>query len=120
MYKLLAFISILIFILSCPASAAVKKWTIMVYGISEPDIEEGMLEDLLEMSEVGTNANLNMVFQLDFSNKYFSDKQKILGSGSCADMRRVEIRKNDFWLKKNLGEANSGDPALLTDFLEWL
>jgi hypothetical protein len=92
------------------------KWTFMVYLNSDNNLEYFGLEDFLEMADVGSSADLNIVVQMDRIAGHTSDY------GNWTNTRRFLIAKGD---KPNivpveqLGEQNMGAEAVLQDFVEW-
>ena len=92
------------------------KWTFMVYVDGDNNLEGAALDDFLEMAQVGSTPEMNILVQVD----------RIPGHSSAhndwTDTRRFRIEKgstpSDVPIQ-NLGEVNMGDPAALQDFVEW-
>ena len=90
------------------AAAARKKWTVMVWMAGDNDLEEFGDKDIAEMKRVGSNDDINIVVQLD----HMSDdntRRYFVRSGGEPDDDVVE----------ELGETNTGDPIVATDFFRW-
>jgi hypothetical protein len=82
------------------------KWTFMVYMAGDNNLSAAGDEDLDEMREVGSTSEVNVLVQFDNAGE--------LGT------RRFLIGKNgvDDCVER-LGETDSGDPAVLIDFVDW-
>jgi len=100
------------------AFAADADWTFMVYLDGDNDLEGAAINDFLEMAAVGSDANVNIVVQFDRIGGYDSSygdwetcKRFYVTSGMTPTAaEQVE----------DVGEANMGDPAALTDFINWV
>ncbi|MBA4373970.1 MAG: peptidase C11 [Thermodesulfovibrio sp.] len=86
-----------------------RKWTVMVYLAGDNNLDSAGVADLAEMKQVGSNNDLAIVAQFDRlgtkrrTKRYFLRKGRTLAADVVAD----------------LGETNTGDPAVLRDFLLW-
>jgi hypothetical protein len=95
----------------------VAKWTFMVYLCSDNDLEESGIDDFLEMATVGSDSNINIVVQMDripgYDTRY----------GDWVTTKRFLVTKDMTPDPENaladIGEANMGDPATLTAFIDW-
>ena len=86
-----------------------KSWTVMVYLAGDNNLDDAGVADLTEMKTVGTTAQINVVAQFD-------------RQAAGAQTRRYLITKGGSLQKDaimNLGETNTGDPAVLIDFAQW-
>lgn len=100
--------------LSISATPA-ADWTFMVY-MAGHNLESFGVKDFLEMANVGSTKNVNIVAQFDRTAEYdFS-------YGDWTDTRRGIIRQGDTpsvnW-GTSIGEANMGDANSLSNFLNW-
>ena len=104
-------------VISNPDAVPVK-WTFMVYvDADDSNLEEQAIGDFLEMAEVGSNKDVNIVVQLD----------RISGEdasyGDWSDCRRFLITEgltpDDMSAAVAVGEVNMGDAATLVDFAGW-
>ncbi len=99
-----------------PATAQGKAWTILVYMDADNDLEEWGIADFLEMSSVGSTAQVNVVVQMDRSpgppttygdwtttRRFYITPGMTPATGEIAD----------------LGEVNMADPANLSAFVNW-
>ncbi len=80
----------------------------MVWMAGDNDLEEFGDKDIAEMKRVGSNDDINIVVQLD----HMSDdntRRYFVRSGGEPDDDVVE----------ELGETNTGDPIVATDFFRW-
>ncbi len=92
-------------------------WTIMVYLDADNNLESAGIDDFLEMSSVGSTADVNIVVQFDrisgYSTSYdnwTSTKRYYITSGMTPTVANALA---------DLGELNMGDPATLVDFVNW-
>lgn len=92
-------------------------WTFMVYLDGDNDLEGAGIDDFLEMSSVGSTADVNIVVQFDRVPGYDT------AYGDWTDCRRFLITPgmtpSPGSEAQNIGEVNMGDPATLTTFVEW-
>ncbi|GET40723.1 hypothetical protein MiSe_55340 [Microseira wollei NIES-4236] len=98
-----------------PVAVAPANWTFMVYMPGD-DLEEFAIDDFLEMANVGSRNNVNVVVQLDRTAGYdnrFGDwtdtRRGIINTGSTPGLN---------W-GTSIGEANMGDPNTLSNFVNW-
>jgi Clostripain family len=86
-----------------------RRWTVMVYLAGDNNLASAGVADLSEMKTVGSSDTLSLVAQFDRSggsrqtDRYFLRK----GTTLAADVVTA------------LGETNTGDPAILRDFVTW-
>ena len=99
-----------------PAEPA--KWTFMVYIAADDNtLEEAAISDFIEMANISSNENINIVVQLDripgYDDSYndWTDCRRFLVTEGLTPADGNEII--------NIGEVNMGDPATLVSFLEW-
>ncbi|GEM_PF-1471867 len=110
---------------------ATAEWTFMVYLDADNDLENAGIGDFLEMSQIGSTSDVNIVVQFDRWDGYIwngaswdydagSDDRSY---GNWTDAKR-------FWVKQgmtptpenasmNLGEVNMSDPLSVVDFANW-
>jgi len=88
---------------------AKKRWTVMVYLAGDNNLDRAGVADLAEMKRVGSTHDVSVVAQFDragrkgLTNRYFLRK----GTPLAEDVVTA------------LGETNTGDPAVLRDFVAW-
>jgi len=112
--------------------AAPAKWTVLIYGHADHSLTSAMRSDLLEMEQAGSNADLNIVIQLDINSKdrrtkfwkfkYNIDPKKYKGVKRLLigeDTDGKYARFNSKILESLPEENNMDDPAVLQDFIEW-
>jgi Clostripain family len=90
------------------ASTSRKKWTVMVWMAGDNDLEEFGDSDIAEMKRVGSNDDINVIVQLDRM-RDDNTRRYFVRAGARADDDVVE----------ELGETNTGDPVVATDFFRW-
>ncbi|MCS6781234.1 MAG: clostripain-related cysteine peptidase [Geminicoccaceae bacterium] len=100
------------------AGPATARWTIMVYMAADNDLERFALEDLAEMERVALPSSVNLVALVDRSPWY------VAGPNDFTDTRVGPVRPDGDprLVGKELvsiGERDTGDPATLTEFLDW-
>ncbi|MEQ8676935.1 MAG: thrombospondin type 3 repeat-containing protein [Aggregatilineales bacterium] len=98
---------------------ATAQWTVMVYVAADNDLERFALGDLNEMEFVGSTDDVNIIAQVDRSDKYTTD------DGNWSETRRYRLEFDPSLGRINspvldiIGESNTGDPQTLVDFAEW-
>ena len=106
------------------ASTENATWTVMVYIDGDNNLASAAVDDLNEMEGVVLPENVNVVTLTDLSGDYET-------SAGWTDTRRGEITPDPngySWYGdaatlvsdlESLGELNTGDPATLTNFIDW-
>jgi hypothetical protein len=82
------------------------KWTFMVYMAGDNNLSDAGDSDLAEMRKVGSTSDVNVVVEFDNAGRR-GTKRYLIQRGGVNE--RVE----------SLGETDSGDPQVLTDFIAW-
>jgi hypothetical protein len=99
------------------AGAFAADWTFMVYLDGDNNLEGFGIDDFLEMSAVGSDANVNIIVQFDRIDGYDSSY------GDWTSCKRFKVTSgmtpSASSAVEDIGEANMGDPATLTDFINW-
>ena len=99
-----------------PEAVAVDDWTFMVYLDGDNNLEAAGIDDFLEMSSVGSSANVNIIVLFDRISGHDSSY------GNWTYARRGIVNSGDVpnssW-GTSVGEVNMGDPQTLIDFVEW-
>jgi len=113
-----------------PDYQPVKEWTFIVYMDADNDLEEGILDDFLEMSSVGSTDDINIVAQLDRVPGYKlpDPNDDDTRYGDWTDTRRGIINNGDVpsdgtdgnpaW-GVSIGEADMGNTQTLSNFVNW-
>lgn len=103
-----------------PSSAgATASWTIMVYMAADNNLEGAAIDDINEMEQVGSTADVKVVVQVDRAPGYD------VSNGNWEDTRRYLITQDANTaiigspVAQFLGEKNMGEPATLSDFVSW-
>ena len=94
------------------------SWTLMVYMAADNDLERYALDDLAEMERVALPGSVNLVVLVDRSPWY------VAGPNDFTDTRIGRVRPDGDPRTVGealvpIGERNTGDPATLTEFLDW-
>lgn len=92
-----------------PKSDGKAAWTVLVYLAGDNNLDAAGVVDLLEMKKVGSGKTLNIVAQFDRAGGKGTTKRYLLRKGTALAADAVA----------DLGETNTGDPAVLRDFLAW-
>ncbi|MEB3884535.1 clostripain-related cysteine peptidase, partial [Lyngbya sp. CCY1209] len=99
------------------------QWTIMVYIAADNNLEGAGIVDINEMEAVNLPDNVNVVVQIDRIDGS-PERWDDTSNGNWTDTRRGLIEHdNDTSLitsdLQSLEELNMGDPATLTEFIQW-
>ncbi|MBN1899712.1 hypothetical protein JW926_00135 [Candidatus Sumerlaeota bacterium] len=118
MRKTALFIFIFFTLALIPFEASSAEWTVLIYLDADNNLEPFGIQDVNEMEQVGSDANMNIVVLFDRINYYDTT------NGDWTDTRRGLITKdsNTGVISSTLasvGEKNMGDPATLTEFVNW-
>jgi hypothetical protein len=92
-----------------PSTAKPKRWTVLVYLAGDNDLDSAGAIDLDEMKRVGSTDDVNVVAQFDRSGRKARTIRYYLRKGTTRAQDVVQ----------SLGETNTGDPAVLANFLNW-
>ena len=107
---------LLLALFAAATSVNAAEWTFMVYLDGDNNLEPAAIKDFLEMSEVGSDDNVNILVLMDRISSYDSSY------GNWTGTRRGIINKGDApdtsW-GISMGELNMGDPDSLYDFINW-
>ncbi len=87
----------------------VRKWTVMVYLAGDNDLDSAGVVDLTEMKKAGSSDRVAVVAQFDRIGTLKGTRRDFLQKGGTLDEDVVG----------DLGETNTGDPAVLRDFILW-
>jgi len=96
-------------------SAEAGSWTVLSYSIADTDLEPYMMDDIDEMGEVGTQEHLNIVALVDRAADYSSDP--VLGLDDWVGAKLIEVTEGGGDVLEEMGDINTGDPAVLADFI---
>ena len=94
-----------------------QSWTVLVYMEADNNLESDALNDLTEMMQVGSNASLKILAQIDRSADYSN-----VGVGGLANwtgVKRVRVDHLALTELQNLGDPNMGQAATLASFISW-
>lgn len=91
------------------ARGSKKAWTVLVYLGGDNDLDAAGADDLDEMKSVGSTDDVDVVAQFDRAGETGRTHRYHLRKGTTLAQDRVG----------SLGETNTGDPAVLEDFLLW-
>lgn len=100
------------------AQVVMKKWNVLVYLAGDNDLASAALRDINEMESVGSGRDVDIVVQVDIA------PEPHARSAHPGSTRRYYVTKDsqqnkiNSKLLDNLGETNTGDPAVVCDFLK--
>lgn len=97
--------------------STVQKWTFMVYLDADNDIEQAAIDDLLEIAEVGSSTDVNLVVQFDRISGYDNRYKNWTSTKRFYVTHAMEPTPEN--AVEDLGELNQGDPQTLIDFINW-
>ncbi len=93
------------------------SWTILTYSIADTNLEEYMMTDLEEIGDVGSQEGLNLVALVDRAADYTDEG--VLGLDDWQGAKLLQIGQGEATVLKDEGDINTGDPAVLADFLSY-
>jgi hypothetical protein len=96
-----------------PADAG--TWTILTYSIADTNLEPYMMEDLGELGTAGGEDGLNLLALVDRATDYTDED--VLGLPGWSGGKLLKIDADGATVLDDLGDINTGDPALLADFI---
>jgi len=99
------------------STAESGSWTVLTYSIADTNLEEFMMTDLEELGDVGTQEGLNLVALVDRAADYTDTS--VLGLDDWVGGKLLEIGQNVATELKDEGDINTGDPAVLSEFLSY-
>lgn len=120
----LTFLTALALVTACTNSAAPAPsdspeaggtWTVLLYSMADTNLEPFMVEDVNEWGEVGSSEHANFVALVDRSEEYGDDDLLDVGGFEGAKLLRIE--EDHAEELDDLGEINTGDPDVLSDFI---
>ncbi|MDO8989948.1 MAG: clostripain-related cysteine peptidase [Sideroxyarcus sp.] len=100
-----------------PSGVTGRQWTYMVYMGADNNLSDAGAGDINEMETVGSNDNVAIVVQAEFSSKYSPGL-------TTPDTRRIYVQNDNNTNSVNLtgtslGNVNMGAPATLAAFITW-
>jgi hypothetical protein len=101
------------------AAAQAAKWTVMVYLDGDNDLEDAGIDDINEMEQVGSSADLNILVQFDRSPWYDTTNGDWTGTRRYRIVHDTDTSTINSTLLADLGEVNMGNPDALVAFAQW-
>lgn len=90
-------------------------WTVLLYVMGDNDLEPFAVDDLLEMSQVGSTDDVNIVALVDRHPAYLLENDPI---GDYDGSKIYRVVQNDFEELGDIAEVNVGSPDTLAEFIE--
>ena len=100
---------------STATSAESGSWTVLSYSIADTDLEVPMMDDLTEMGSVDSSETLSVVAFVDRADGYSEDP--VLGIDNWVGAKVLDVANGSATVTDDLGDVNTGDPAVLADFI---
>ena len=100
-----------------PCDSKSITWTVLVYMAADNNLEDSAMLDMDEMLKIPAVDHLNVVVQVDRT-AGFSE----FGLGSLDNWettKRLYFKGDKVTELQDLGETNTGDPEVLSDFIAW-
>jgi len=94
--------------LKIPGTAPRAKWTFMVFMAGDNNLDAAAVRDIAEMAQGGSTPDVHIIAELDRAGHNPTQRFYITKGGG--------IKKD---VVATLPETNTGDPAVLSDFLSW-
>jgi len=103
--------------ITLPNKMNTADWTILVYLDGDNDLEEYAIDLFLEMAEVGSTDDVNIIVQFDRA----SDFDTSYGNWNTTKRFRIaqDMVPDASYALMDIGEINMGDPQTLIDFVTW-
>ncbi|MDD5090148.1 MAG: YiiX/YebB-like N1pC/P60 family cysteine hydrolase [Candidatus Wallbacteria bacterium] len=99
--------------------AFASQWTFLAYIMAAPDMEEEMVRNLQSLSRIGSNANIEVIAQVDWTKEQPGNlKKQLIPNPAYTGSARYRIEKNRIVELEQLGEVNSGDEKVFWKFLD--
>ena len=102
------------------------NWTILVYLAGDNNLEESAIIDLNEMEQVGSTSTVNIVVELDRSDRFYTGHDNWMGAKRFYVLKEttsegVDPDYSDIISIEmdTLGNTDSGNPDTLSDFINW-
>lgn len=92
-------------------AAPLKKWTILQYSAADNNLTSAMVDDVKEMEKVGSDANTNLVVQLDVGGSKGANRYLLVKDDKGQAISSPVVQK--------MGNVNMSDPKKLADFIKW-
>ncbi len=99
------------------AQNAPAQWTVLVYLDGDNNLEREAINDMLEMSTIGSNEAINIIVQFDRAPGY--DHRYGDWTGTLRFRVGRGMTPQPANAIQDLGEVNMGDPQTLIDFVTW-
>ncbi len=90
-------------------------WTVLSFSIADTDLEPAMMNDLTEMGDFPSSDALSVVAFVDRADGYSDDP--VLGIDNWVGAKTLDISDGGATVIADLGDVNTGDPAVLADFI---
>ncbi len=99
------------------AAVRLPAWTVLVYMAADNNLEKYAIDDLNEMLAGTISDDMQILVQIDRASGFY--ELGIGGVASWESMKRFRVRTKNLEELGDLGEQDTGDPKVLSDFIEW-
>lgn len=93
-----------------------SSWTLLMFMVADNNLEPFALYDIIEMAQVGSSNNFNIIVEIDRAAGYVGE---IEGLPDFEGAKRFRVGDGRLQELDDLGELNTGNPRVLADFIEW-
>ncbi len=90
-------------------------WTVLVYSIADTDLEPFMMDDLVQLSTVGSTDEVSFVALVDRAVDYSADP--LLNLPDWSGGKLMQVDRDAMVVTEELGDIDTGDPELLASFI---
>ena len=102
---------------TCPLDC-LPDWTVLVYMVADNDMEFPGVEDLFEMSRVGSSEDVRILAQMDRAiGGYSGGVLNIAGDWTTA--KRIRVESGRLTEISDIGEVDMGSSDTLSSFITW-
>ncbi len=98
-----------------PENESTADWTVLIYVMGDNDLEPFAVDDLLEMSRVGSTDDVNIVALFDRHPAYAIEEDPL---GDDSGSKLYLVGDGGFGELADIDEVNVGSPDTLADFIE--
>ncbi len=92
------------------------SWTVMTYIIADTNLEPYQADDVDEQTLVGSRPGFNLITYVDRSDDYYDGP--MAGQPDWVGGKTLRITKGGSEVVADHGDVNTGDPAVLSEFIE--
>ena len=99
-----------------PQTATGAKWTYMVYVAGDNNLSTAAFGDINEMEQVGSDENINIVVQVEFSRQFSRNLPENTLRGRISKDNDTDDMSSSL---KDIGNKDMGNKDTLSQFISW-